>query len=450
MLRRCRRDGGRRRGIAGHAGCRWPASPPAGRCRPISTTRPKRPRVPTTATATASSWARAPASSCSKSCEHAKARGAKIYAEVIGYGLSGDAYHITAPAEDGDGAYRCMTMALKRAGLTPADIDYINAHGTSTMADTIELGAVERLVGNAASKISMSSTKSAIGHLLGAAGAVEAIFSILAIRDNIAPPTINLDNPERETAIDLVPHKARPAPDRRRAVQFLRLRRHQRLAGLPALRWLSARASRRAIWPYSRLRLPAAICAIFAARVGCGMRESRRCDDDMTPRRRATANSASAAAPPRPIVPKTAERGAAPGSRHAAAASARAQVAQPARRLPEFPDDRWSCSSCVAAGVALLFRQAASSTAPARSATDHHVHGQAEHRRRTRSPTSSKRRGLISDARIFRIGVSAYGNDGAAQGRRIRDQGRRLDARHHGAAEERQVDPVFADHSRRA
>lgn len=141
--------------------------------------------------------------------EHAKARGAKIYAEVIGYGLSGDAYHITAPAEDGDGAFRCMTMALKRAKLSPGDIDYINAHGTSTMADTIELGAVERLVGNAASKISMSSTKSCIGHLLGAAGAAEAIFSILAIRDNIAPPTINLDNPERETAIDLVPHKPR-------------------------------------------------------------------------------------------------------------------------------------------------------------------------------------------------------------------------------------------------
>jgi 3-oxoacyl-[acyl-carrier-protein] synthase II len=141
--------------------------------------------------------------------EHAQARGAKILAEVIGYGLSGDAYHITAPSENGEGAYRCMMMALKRAGLAPTDIDYINAHGTSTMADTIELGAVERLVGNAAGNISMSSTKSAIGHLLGAAGAVEAIFSILAIRDNIAPPTLNLDNPERETAIDLVPHKAR-------------------------------------------------------------------------------------------------------------------------------------------------------------------------------------------------------------------------------------------------
>jgi 3-oxoacyl-[acyl-carrier-protein] synthase II len=141
--------------------------------------------------------------------EHAKARGAKIYAEVTGYGLTGDAFHITAPAEDGDGAYRCMAAALKRAGLAPADVDYINAHGTSTMADTIELGAVERLVGNAASKISMSSTKSSIGHLLGAAGAAEAIFSILAIRDNIAPPTINLDNPTVETALDLVPHKPR-------------------------------------------------------------------------------------------------------------------------------------------------------------------------------------------------------------------------------------------------
>ncbi|MEP9397306.1 beta-ketoacyl-ACP synthase II [Mesorhizobium sp. KR2-14] len=141
--------------------------------------------------------------------EHAKARGARIYAEVVGYGLTGDAYHITAPSEDGEGAFRCMTAALKRANLQPADIDYINAHGTSTMADTIELGAVERLVGNAASKVSMSSTKSSIGHLLGAAGAAEAIFSILAIRDNIAPATINLDNPERETAIDLVPNKPR-------------------------------------------------------------------------------------------------------------------------------------------------------------------------------------------------------------------------------------------------
>ena len=141
--------------------------------------------------------------------EHALARGAKIYGEVIGYGMSGDAYHITAPSEDGDGAYRCMVAALKRAGLTPSDIDYVNAHGTSTMADGIELKAVERVVGDAASSISMSSTKSATGHLLGAAGAVEAIYSLLAIRDNVAPPTINLDNPSVETAIDLVPKVAR-------------------------------------------------------------------------------------------------------------------------------------------------------------------------------------------------------------------------------------------------
>jgi 3-oxoacyl-[acyl-carrier-protein] synthase II len=141
--------------------------------------------------------------------DHAKARGAKIHGELVGYGMSGDAYHITAPSEDGDGAFRCMTAALKRAGIAPAEIDYINAHGTSTMADGIELGAVERVLGNAAGKTSMSSTKSCIGHLLGAAGAVEAIFSILAIRDNVAPPTINLDNPSVETPIDLVPHKPR-------------------------------------------------------------------------------------------------------------------------------------------------------------------------------------------------------------------------------------------------
>ena len=142
--------------------------------------------------------------------DHAKARGAKIYAELTGYGLSGDAYHITAPAPDGDGAFRCMSMAIKRAGISAGDIDYINAHGTSTpMGDEIELGAVQRVVGNAAGRISMSSTKSCIGHLLGAAGAVEAIFSILAIRDGVAPPTINLDNPSVETPIDLVPHVAR-------------------------------------------------------------------------------------------------------------------------------------------------------------------------------------------------------------------------------------------------
>jgi 3-oxoacyl-[acyl-carrier-protein] synthase II len=144
-----------------------------------------------------------------ESYEHAKARGAKIYAELIGYGMSGDAYHITAPSEDGDGAYRCMRAALKRAGIGVGDIDYVNAHGTSTMADTIELGAVERLFGNTAAKLSMSSTKSAIGHLLGAAGSVEAIFSILAMRDQIAPPTLNLDNPDVATAIDLVPKQAR-------------------------------------------------------------------------------------------------------------------------------------------------------------------------------------------------------------------------------------------------
>ncbi len=139
--------------------------------------------------------------------EHAKARGAKIYAEVLGYGLSGDAYHITAPSETGEGGERSMRSALKWAGLEPKDLDYINAHGTSTMADTIELGAVERMMGDAANKVTMSSTKSATGHLLGAAGAIEAIFSILAIRDQVAPPTINLDNPAVETKIDLAPNK---------------------------------------------------------------------------------------------------------------------------------------------------------------------------------------------------------------------------------------------------
>ncbi|MEH6675486.1 MULTISPECIES: beta-ketoacyl-ACP synthase II [unclassified Sulfitobacter] len=139
--------------------------------------------------------------------EHAKARGAKIYAEVLGYGMSGDAYHITAPAEDGDGAERSMRNALRNAGLAPTDIDYINAHGTSTMADVIELGAVERMLGDAVETVTMSSTKSATGHLLGAAGAIEAIFSILAIRDQVAPPTINLDNPAVETKIDLAPNK---------------------------------------------------------------------------------------------------------------------------------------------------------------------------------------------------------------------------------------------------
>ncbi len=147
--------------------------------------------------------------------EHAKARGARVYAELVGYGLSGDAYHITSPAPDGDGAYRSMNMALKRAGMSASEIDYVNAHGTSTpVGDEIELHAVERLLGNSAARTTMSSTKSSIGHLLGAAGAVEAIFSILAIRDQIAPPTLNLDNPAVETPIDLAPHVARKRPVR--------------------------------------------------------------------------------------------------------------------------------------------------------------------------------------------------------------------------------------------
>jgi 3-oxoacyl-[acyl-carrier-protein] synthase II len=145
-----------------------------------------------------------------ESYEHAVARGARIYAELIGYGMSGDAYHITAPAPDGDGAYRCMEIALKRAGISVSDVDYVNSHGTSTpLGDEIELSAVQRLVGNQTPRLSMSSTKSAIGHLLGAAGAVEAIYSILALNHGVAPPTRNLDNPSVETEIDLVPHKAR-------------------------------------------------------------------------------------------------------------------------------------------------------------------------------------------------------------------------------------------------
>ncbi len=145
--------------------------------------------------------------------EHAKRRGAKIYGEVAGYGLSGDAYHITSPAEDGDGAYRAMQAALKRSGVNAADIGYINAHGTSTpLGDEIELRAVERLFGSDVAGVSMSSTKSAIGHLLGAAGAVEAIFSLLAMQHNIMPPTLNLDNPSVETQIDLVPHQPREKP----------------------------------------------------------------------------------------------------------------------------------------------------------------------------------------------------------------------------------------------
>jgi 3-oxoacyl-[acyl-carrier-protein] synthase II len=143
--------------------------------------------------------------------EHAKARGAKIYAEVAGYGMAGDAYHITAPAEDGDGGFRAMRAAVRDAGIDPGQVDYINAHGTSTpLGDEIELGAVTRLLGDAAARATMSSTKSATGHLLGAAGAIEAAFTCLAIRDQVAPPTINLDNPSVETVVDLVPHKAKP------------------------------------------------------------------------------------------------------------------------------------------------------------------------------------------------------------------------------------------------
>ena len=139
--------------------------------------------------------------------DHALARGAKIYAEILGYGLSGDAHHITAPSPDGNGGFRSMSAAIKRAGLEPSEIDYINAHGTSTMADTIELGAVERLLGGKVANTTMSSTKSSIGHLLGAAGAVEAIFSILAIRDQIVPPTLNLHDPV-QSILDLAPLKA--------------------------------------------------------------------------------------------------------------------------------------------------------------------------------------------------------------------------------------------------
>jgi 3-oxoacyl-[acyl-carrier-protein] synthase II len=157
-----------------------------------------------------------------------------MYAELVGYGMSGDAFHITAPTSDGDGAFRCMTAAIKRAGIQPGEIDYINAHGTSTpMGDEIELGAVQRLVGNAAGRISMSSTKSAIGHLLGAAGAVEAIFSILAMRDGVAPPTLNLDNPSGRDANRSRAACGAQARHRRGAVEFVRLWRHQCFADLP-------------------------------------------------------------------------------------------------------------------------------------------------------------------------------------------------------------------------
>ena len=147
--------------------------------------------------------------------EHARKRGAKIYAEILGYGLSGDAYHITAPSEDGDGAQRAMKAALKRAGVGTDEIDYVNAHGTSTMADVIELGAVKRVFGADAYKLSMSSTKSATGHLLGAAGAIEAIYAIKSVNDQVVPPTLNLDDPDEGCDIDLVPKQAKQRKVRR-------------------------------------------------------------------------------------------------------------------------------------------------------------------------------------------------------------------------------------------
>ena len=208
--RRCRSNGGRaelsRRSIA----FPWPGFQPCARFQPISTTTRTRGSRPYDKDRDGFVMGEGAGVVVLEALDHAKARGAKIYGELIGYGLSGDAYHITAPAPDGDGAVRCMNAAIRRAGITAGDIDYINAHGTSTpLGDEIELGAVQKLVGNAAGRMSMSSTKSCIGHLLGAAGAVEAIFSILAIRDGVVPPTINLDNPSVDTPIDLAPHKAR-------------------------------------------------------------------------------------------------------------------------------------------------------------------------------------------------------------------------------------------------
>ena len=231
---------GRLRGGA-RAGSAWPASPRRGRCRPASTTRPERASRPWDKDRDGFVMAEGAGCVVLEEYEHAKRRGAKIYAEVKGYGLSGDAYHVTAPSPGGDGGFRSMQAALKRSGLRADDIDYINAHGTSTpLGDEIEFGAVKRLFGNAVAKLSMSSTKSAIGHLLGAAGAVEAIFCILAMRDQIVPPTLNLDDPSEGCGdIDLVPHKAKEREVQGRLVELVRLRRHQRQRD-PHRRQLSA------------------------------------------------------------------------------------------------------------------------------------------------------------------------------------------------------------------
>ena len=211
--RRCRRHGGRRSGIAGQSLVGRRALPPAARLSTGFNETPERASRPYDRDRDGFVMGEGAGAVVLEEYEHAKRRGARIYGELIGYGLSGDAFHITAPAEDGDGAFRCMKAAIRRAEISPGDIDYINAHGTSTpLGDEIELKAVERLVGNAAGKISMSSTKSSIGHLLGAAGTVEAIFCLLAMRDQVVPPTINLDNPSVDTALDLVPHKPRKRP----------------------------------------------------------------------------------------------------------------------------------------------------------------------------------------------------------------------------------------------